>query len=87
MENIDFQRKEYHPTESEFYKALYELSEDGIVQRHKRSQEEKGKGLKEIVIYSFTEDGYGKAQVYKQQVKIDLERSRRIIDSVLADNY
>ncbi|MFX3617062.1 MAG: helix-turn-helix transcriptional regulator [Sporolactobacillus sp.] len=86
-QSIALKNKAYQPTNSEIYKALHELTADGMVQRKKRQQVEKGEGLGEIVVYSFTEEGSRKAQLYKQQVKEDLERSRRLIDAILKDIY
>lgn len=86
-ETIAARNANYHPTHSEIYKALHELTADGLISRHKQRVAERGSGLQEVVLYSFTEDGYHRAQVYKLRVKSDLERSKRLIDSIIADNY
>jgi DNA-binding PadR family transcriptional regulator len=80
-----FQKHGYIPSHSEIYKALYELTEDGILKRIKQPVEEGG--FQEVVIYQFTEEGLKMAKAYKKLVKEDLERSRRLIDKIMKDNF
>lgn len=75
----------YRPPHSEIYKALYELTEDGILKRIKQAVEEGG--FQEVVIYQFTEEGRQKANAYKKLVKDDLERSKRLIEKIMKDNF
>lgn len=82
-----FKEYGYIPKHSEIYKALHELTRDGIVYRTKKLRSEDKDGFQEIIIYQFTEEGHKKAQLYKKQVKADLERSRDILSKVIKDNY
>ncbi|RYL92134.1 Replication termination protein [Sporolactobacillus sp. THM7-4] len=77
----------YVPKHSEIYKALHELTSEGVVYRTRKLRSEDKEGFQEIIYYQFTEKGYEKGQLYKRQVKTDLERSRDIIEKVLKDNY
>jgi DNA-binding PadR family transcriptional regulator len=83
--NTKIKAFDHQPAESEIYKVLHELTSDGLVRRDKRLMA--SDGLKEVVVYSLTDSGYKEALMYKQLVKEDLERSRRIIDKVLKDNF
>ncbi|RYM06330.1 Replication termination protein [Sporolactobacillus sp. THM7-7] len=77
----------YVPKHSEIYKALHELTAEGIIYRIKKRRCPDREGFQEIIIYQFTEDGLEKGRVYKQMVRSDLERSLGIIRKVLKDNY
>lgn len=76
----------YEPRPSEIYKALHELTDEGVIYRTKRLKEF-DEGLQEVVLYSFAENGFELAQRYKKLVKDDLERSKKLINKILKDNY
>ncbi|MCM3006480.1 helix-turn-helix transcriptional regulator [Priestia koreensis] len=75
----------YKPNHSEVYKALHDLIEDGVLQQVKRKKE--GMKLQEVVYYRFPDGGYEKAQLYKRQLKVELERCESMIKKAIRDNY
>jgi DNA-binding PadR family transcriptional regulator len=74
---------EYRPTHTEIYKALHDLIDDGVLKREKRVKE--GMKYQEVVYYVFQD--YSKAQLYKKQLKVELERNIKILKKALKDNY
>lgn len=75
----------YIPSHTEIYRALHDLVEVGILKRVERKLHEEG--YQKVVTYVFTESGYYEGQRYKEQVKNDLDRSAKVIQKILADNY
>jgi len=74
----EFKHLGYEPPQSEIYRALHDLVEDGILYRSRHKKE--GAEYQEVIIYRFTEEGPEKARLYKKQVHFDLERSRALIE-------
>ncbi|WP_025731399.1 helix-turn-helix transcriptional regulator [Heyndrickxia ginsengihumi] len=87
LEEIQSQCNQYgfSPSQPEIYKALHDLYKDGIVTR--KNQLKGDEGFQEVVIYQFTNDGYEKAKLYKQQIKADLDRSQDLLRKIIKDNY
>jgi DNA-binding PadR family transcriptional regulator len=75
----------YRPNHSEVYKALHDLIEDGILKQVKTKKE--GMKYQEVVYYRFTEEGYKKAQLYKKQLKAELDRCEALIRKAIKDNF
>ncbi|GMB09494.1 replication termination protein [Thermolongibacillus altinsuensis] len=75
----------YRPNHSEVYKALHDLIEDGILTQVKKKKE--GMKYQEVVYYRFTEEGYKKAQLYKRQLKAELDRCAALIRKAIEDNF
>ncbi|ASA21325.1 helix-turn-helix transcriptional regulator [Paenibacillus donghaensis] len=84
----DFKPYGYSPPQSEIYRALHELVQQGILYRTKQLKGNDPKvDFQEIVLYHFTPDGEEKAKLYKKQVKTDLDRCLGILNKAVADNY
>jgi len=77
----------YQPTHSEIYKALHELTLDGVLYRTKKIKGDPRKDFQEIVLYRFTEEGYEKAKLYKKQMKAELDRCVGLLQKAIRDNY
>ena len=82
-----FQMFGYQPTHSEVYKALHELTLDGVLYRTKQIKGDPRKDFQEIVLYRYTEEGYEKAKLYKKQMKVELDRCVGLLQKALRDNY
>lgn len=83
----EFSKFGYQPTHSEIYKALHELTLDGVVYRSKQIKGDPRKDFQEIVLYRFTEEGYEKAKLYKKQMKAELDRCVELLQKAIKDNY
>lgn len=85
LENLreEFKPYSYRPTHTEIYKALHDLIEDGVLKREKRVKE--GMKYQEVVYYVFQDRS--KAELYKKQLKVELERNAKILKKALKDNY
>lgn len=78
----------YVPPQSEIYRALHELVQEGILYRTKRLKgEDPSVDFQEIVLYHFTEDGHEKAELYKKQVKLDLDRCIGMLNKAVSDHF
>ncbi|MGM2632493.1 helix-turn-helix transcriptional regulator [Bacillus cereus group sp. Bce040] len=77
----------YHPTHTELYKTLHELTRDGYVKREKRIKGEEGVDFQEIILYQLTDEGKKEYDRYKQQMKVELERCKGLLDKALKDHY
>lgn len=73
----------YKPGHSEIYKSLHELIDDGILRKMKRIKE--GMKLQEVIYYMIEDKG--KANLYKKQLKVELERCHKLLGKALADIY
>lgn len=83
-----FQSPWLFPPQSEIYRALHELVQQGILYRTKQLKGNDPKvDFQEIVLYHFTSDGEEKAKLYKKQVKTDLDRCLGILNKAVVDNY
>lgn len=80
-----FQPYGFNPTATELYRCLHELVEDGILYRIKKRKEDSE--YQEVVLYKFTDDGWQKGKLYKQQVKTDLDRSMGLLKKAVKDMY
>ena len=84
----DFKSHGYSPPQSEIYRALHELVQQGILYRTKQLKGTDPKvDFQEIVLYHFTPDGDEKARLYKKQVKTDLDRCLGMLNKAVSDNY
>lgn len=81
----EFRPYGFRPNHSEVYKALHDLIEDGILKQVKKKKE--GMKFQEVVYYRFTDAGYEKAQRYKQQLKVELERCEAMLKKAIRDNF
>ncbi|GIO87300.1 replication termination protein [Paenibacillus faecis] len=78
----------YVPPQSEIYRALHELVQEGILYRTKHLKgNDPSVDFQEIVLYHFTDDGAEKAKLYKKQVKTDLDRCIGMLNKAVADNF
>ena len=85
LEYRDFIRQEYRevgyrPNHSEIYKSLHELMDEGIVKQRKRKKD--GKKLQEVVYYTIVDKN--KANLYRKQVKVELERCEHLMKKTIA---
>jgi hypothetical protein len=85
LENLreEFKPYGYRPTHTEIYKALHDLIEEDVLKREKRVKE--GMKYQEVVYYVFKD--YSKAELYKKQLKVELERNYKMLKKALKDNY
>ncbi|MGG1263746.1 helix-turn-helix transcriptional regulator [Brevibacillus laterosporus] len=79
----EFIRDGFVPTSAEVYRSLDELVEQGIVSRHTQLQE--GTEKKPIIVYKINDLHI--ADSYLQLVQQDLQRSQRLIEKALKDNF
>ena len=78
----------YVPPQSEVYRALHELVQEGVFYRTKQLKGTDPRvDFQEIVLYHFTDDGEEKARLYKKQVKADLDRCLGMLHKAEQDNY
>lgn len=73
----------YRPQHSEIYKALHDLVHEGVLEQLKRKMA--GADFQEVVYYRFKNKE--KAELYKKQLKVELERCDNIIKKALKDGY
>lgn len=84
----EFQPFDYVPPQSEIYRALHELVQEGVLYRTKRLKgNDPSVDFQEIVLYHFTDEGKEKAELYKKQVKMDLDRCLGMLHKAVEDNY
>ncbi|WP_410769130.1 helix-turn-helix transcriptional regulator [Fontibacillus sp. BL9] len=78
----------YVPPQSEIYRALHELVQEGVLYRTKQLKgNDPSVDFQEIVLYHFTDDGAEKAALYKKQIKTDLDRCIGMLHKAVADNF
>ncbi|AJS59057.1 helix-turn-helix transcriptional regulator [Paenibacillus sp. IHBB 10380] len=78
----------YAPPQSEIYRALHELVQEGVFYRTKQLKGNDPRvDFQEIVLYHFTDSGKEKADLYKKQIKTDLDRCLGILNKAASDNY
>jgi Replication terminator protein. len=73
----------FSPTNGELYKALYDLMEDGIVDRYRQRMADKD--LKEIFIYRIKDKDL--ANAYRSLMKVELDRCIGLLKQAIEDNY
>lgn len=83
----EFKEFGYVPTHSELYKTLHSLASDGIVRREKRIKGEPGVDFQEIIIYHLTEEGKDSLDLYKKQMKTEIDRCIGLLNKGLSDHY
>lgn len=84
----EFKDFDYIPPQSEIYRGLHELVQEGILIRTKKLKGTDPRiDFQEIVLYHFTDTGKELANLYKKQVKLDLDRSLGILRKAVKDNY
>ncbi|QTM99569.1 Replication termination protein [Sediminibacillus dalangtanensis] len=81
----EFRELGYRPNHPEIYKALHDLIEQGILFQQKEKKQ--GTVYQEVVYYQFTEEGKEKAEAYKKQLKIELERCLQLLEKAIKDNF
>ncbi|WP_232697391.1 helix-turn-helix transcriptional regulator [Brevibacillus daliensis] len=82
LEN-EFKPFAYSPTHTELYKSLHELKDEGIIDWHRQLKPETD--LQEIKIYRIVDQE--KANLYKKQMKVELDRCYGLLRKALQDNY
>lgn len=75
----------YQPTHSAMYEALYDLVEDGIL--HRQEIVPPHDRFKKLVYYQFTDDGSNRAEIYKKQLKEEIDRCQGLLQQALKDNF
>jgi len=81
----EFRAFGYRPNHSEVYKALHDLIDDGVLEQVKKVKE--GAKHQEVIFYRFTETGKKKAELYKKQLKVELDRCNGLLRKAINDNY
>jgi DNA-binding PadR family transcriptional regulator len=79
----EFKNFGYKPNHSEIYKSLHELLQDGVLKRIKRVKE--GINPQEVVYYVIADQE--KANLYKKQLKVELDRCYNMLGKAIADIY
>lgn len=92
MEMLGLLRDEFHeygyrPTHSEMYKVLHELTREGSIYREKRLRGTPGIDFQEIILYHLTDKGKDDLDLYKKQIKKELDRCLGLLNKVVRDNY
>lgn len=77
----------YQPTHTELYKALHELTRDKVLIRTKKIKGDPKTDFQEVIYYQFTDDGYEKAQLYRKQMKTELDRCMGLLQKAVHDFY
>jgi len=77
----------YSPSHSEIYKTLHELAKDKWVRREKKLLGEPGIDFQEIVIYHLTDYGKSEMDLYKKQLKVELDRCYGLMGLAISDHY
>lgn len=84
----EFKIHGYIPPQSEIYRALHELVQEGVLYRTKKLKGgDPNVDFQEIVLYHFTDQGMERAELYRKQVKTDLDRCLGILNKGLQDNF
>jgi Fe2+ or Zn2+ uptake regulation protein len=83
----EFQTLGYIPPESEIYKSLYELTDEGILYRVKKLRGQTDDEFQEVVYYQLTQKATELANLYRKQVKVDLEFGQALIAKAIQDHY
>lgn len=84
----EFKTYGYIPPQSEIYRALHELVQEGVLYRTKKLKGgDPNIDFQEIVLYNFTDQGMEKAELYRKQVKADLDRCLGILHKGVSDNF
>ncbi|WP_308639887.1 helix-turn-helix transcriptional regulator [Paenibacillus silvisoli] len=81
----DFKALGYEPPQSEIYRSLHDLVEDGILYRTRHRKLDVD--YQEVIMYHFTDDGMEKARLYKKLVKEDLDRCQALLHKAVKDNF
>ncbi|CAM3998348.1 replication termination protein [Bacillus subtilis] len=79
----EFKEIGFKPNHTEVYRSLHELLDDGILKQIKVKKE--GAKLQEVVLYQFKD--YEAAKLYKKQLKVELDRCKKLIEKALSDNF
>ncbi|UPV80986.1 replication termination protein [Bacillus rugosus] len=79
----EFKEIGFKPNHTEVYRSLHELLDDGILKQIKVKKE--GAKLQEVVLYQFKD--YETAKLYKKQLKVELDRCKKLIEKALSDNF
>lgn len=78
----EFKEIGFKPNHTEVYRSLHELLDDGILKQIKVKE---GAKLQEVVLYQFKD--YEAAKLYKKQLKVELDRCKKLIEKALSDNF
>lgn len=82
----DFSFVGYRPTHSEIYRALHDLLDDGVLEQIKVKKE--GMKHQEVAYYRFKgKEGKRKANLYKKQLKVELERNMNLLRKAYVDIF
>ncbi|WP_088363149.1 helix-turn-helix transcriptional regulator [Bacillus cereus] len=79
----EFMQFGYRPNHSEIYKSLHELIEEGILKRMKTLKQ--GMKFQEVIYYRIQDRE--KANLYKKQLKVELDRCHNMLGKAIADIY
>ncbi|MFE4029336.1 helix-turn-helix transcriptional regulator [Priestia sp. YIM B13551] len=83
----EFEPFGYSPTHSEMYKVLHELTREKLVTREKRIKGEPGVDFQEVIFYELTDKGKEEYDLFKKQMKVELERNKALLEKALRDHY
>ncbi|ASV69751.1 helix-turn-helix transcriptional regulator [Cytobacillus sp. FSL W7-1323] len=83
----EFKPYGYHPTHSEIYKTLHELTREGWVRREKKLLGEPGVDFQEIIIYHLTDKGKQEYELYRKQMKVEFDRCLGLLNQAMSDHY
>ncbi|ARR10698.1 helix-turn-helix transcriptional regulator [Paenibacillus bovis] len=80
----------YTPPQSEIYRGLNELVTAGIIETtHRIKKDHNGStgDFQEIILYKYTIDGRQKAEMFKREVKLELDRCIGMLKQARKDNF
>ena len=77
----------YVPPHSEIYKVLHELTREELVKREKQIKGDPKHDFQEIIFYKLTEKGKEEMDLYRKQMKVELERCQGLIKKAIEDHY
>lgn len=79
----DFRMLSFNPDHSQIYRALYSLVDIGVVER--REETDPGDRYKKVYLYRIRDKQM--ADVVKNNIKKDLDRSMLMLQKALKDNF
>ncbi len=92
MEQLKAYLKEegYSPPSSELYRGLHELVSEGIIASIptlKRDHNGGDEDFQEVVLYRYTTEGKEKASVFRQEMKMEIDRCLGMLRLAVKENF
>ncbi|MFE4809710.1 hypothetical protein ACFQ9Y_00865 [Peribacillus simplex] len=66
---------------------MHDLTREGVLRREERLLGERGVDFQEIIIYQLTDKGKEALELYRKQMKVELDRCIGLLKKAVSDNY